>query len=87
MSCLTCQHTLHHIAVREDGSRNFWCPRCGTIKSETGEGSELFEAPRWLRLFLEGDHEGLRLEMTEARKMYELAKANRRRYSVTNSGE
>ena len=34
MSCKTCNHTMQRV---NDGlPKVFWCPRCGTLKSEVG---------------------------------------------------
>lgn len=38
MPCPTCDHTLTNLGLDQGGRRTFWCPRCGTIKSETTEG-------------------------------------------------
>lgn len=61
MPCPTCNHTMHNLGLAESGKRTFWCPRCGTIKTEvtvhasiTGDGGETtrrqweeHEAPKW----------------------------------------
>jgi Zn-finger nucleic acid-binding protein len=36
MPCPTCNHTMHGLGENE-GRRHFWCPRCGTVKTMTGE--------------------------------------------------
>jgi transposase-like protein len=44
MPCPTCDHTLQGIGKTEDGRRHFWCPRCGTLRSEAGNHADT-EAP------------------------------------------
>ena len=43
MACPTCDHTMHHVATAGKKDPLFWCPRCGTIKSEAK--IKPFEAP------------------------------------------
>ena len=38
MSCQTCDHTMQCIFA--DLPRIFWCPRCGSIKSDMGTHEE-----------------------------------------------
>jgi tRNA(Ile2) C34 agmatinyltransferase TiaS len=35
MACPTCSHTMQNLGA--EGQRLFWCPRCGTIKSVSGD--------------------------------------------------
>jgi Transcription factor zinc-finger len=46
MSCPTCDHTMQNLGV--NGQRIFWCPRCGTLRSITGEHQE-DDPPRWIK--------------------------------------
>ncbi len=53
MPCPTCSHTLQGIGQTTDGRRHFWCPRCGTLRSEAGKHADT-EAPKvvgYLRSF------------------------------------
>jgi hypothetical protein len=45
MPCPTCNHTMHNLGISEGGGRIFWCPRCGTLKSENLSGFEGSDAP------------------------------------------
>lgn len=37
MSCPSCGHTMHNLGVEPPGGRRvFWCPRCGTVKRDSG---------------------------------------------------
>ncbi len=46
MSCQTCDHTMQK--VNDGAPRVFWCPRCGTIKTEFCDnvGDAQFNEPR-----------------------------------------
>lgn len=47
MACETCDHTMQRVNIGEP--HVFWCPRCGTIKTEgtvSGKTVILFEAPK-----------------------------------------
>lgn len=35
MSCPTCDHTMHNLGLSNGGARVFWCPRCGSLKTES----------------------------------------------------
>ncbi len=35
MPCDICNHTVQNISA--EGQRIFWCPRCGSLKTETGD--------------------------------------------------
>jgi hypothetical protein len=35
MPCEICNHTVNNIGV--EGRRIFWCPRCGTLRTENGD--------------------------------------------------
>lgn len=58
MPCPNCDHTMQNLGV--EAKFIFWCPRCGTVKTETrkyvdgkptGEITfEEHELPRWQRL-------------------------------------
>lgn len=38
MPCPTCDHTMQSFGVLvENGARIYWCPRCGTVKTDFGE--------------------------------------------------
>ena len=43
MSCPICSHTMQNVGL--EGRRVFWCPRCGTLKTEAGDNAS-FEAPK-----------------------------------------
>lgn len=45
MPCPLCNHTLQNLGLNEPGRRTFWCPRCGTLQTESGEHIE-HEVPR-----------------------------------------
>jgi hypothetical protein len=32
--CHTCRHTLSNLGLDEAGRRVFWCPRCGSLKTD-----------------------------------------------------
>lgn len=35
MACQTCDHTMQLLPIVKDGktmNREYWCPRCGTVK-------------------------------------------------------
>lgn len=54
MSCPTCDHTMHNLGLDQAGRRTFWCPRCGTIKTETEAkpgvlGWEEHQMPYWTK--------------------------------------
>ena len=38
MPCDICNHTLQNMGV--EGQRIFWCPRCGSVKTENGDFHE-----------------------------------------------
>ena len=35
MPCAVCDHTLQNVGA--EGRRVYWCPRCGSLKIETGD--------------------------------------------------
>lgn len=35
MACPTCDHTMQNVGAVND--RIFWCPRCGTLRTCTGD--------------------------------------------------
>lgn len=46
MSCPTCGHTMQSLGMMEMSAiRYFWCPRCGTLKSERC-GHDFIESPK-----------------------------------------
>jgi hypothetical protein len=45
MPCPTCDHTLQHVNNGEP--RVFWCPRCGTLKTEHGVPE--YEVPKLIQ--------------------------------------
>jgi Zn finger protein HypA/HybF involved in hydrogenase expression len=49
VACINCDHTMQGIA-RDSGIVFFWCPRCGTIKSESSSG-ESWDAPIYFAEF------------------------------------
>ena len=46
MACPTCDHTMQAVAYSLGTQSVFWCPRCGTLKNQTGEVS----LPRWIQI-------------------------------------
>lgn len=56
MACPTCNHTMQNLGM--EAERKFWCNRCGTVKSYTGE-FENVSVPRWTRLAKERDFQEL----------------------------
>jgi len=50
MACPICQHTMENLG--SPSRRIWWCPRCGTLKEETGETGQVV-LPIWLRNILE----------------------------------
>jgi hypothetical protein len=51
MACSICDHTLQNVGVPTgDARRVFWCPRCGTLKTEMpdSELQELVDEPLWI---------------------------------------
>ena len=49
MACRTCDHTMQGLGEVTGGIGYFWCPRCGTLKSEyrdEDESREEWESPR-----------------------------------------
>ena len=50
MSCPTCDHTMQNLGV--DNQRIFWCPKCGTLKTESGDHSEV-EQTIWTKRLIE----------------------------------
>lgn len=61
MPCPLCNHTMQNLGVATSGSRTFWCPRCGTLKTEHGDFTES-ESPRWTRLMATGNEFQVRRE-------------------------
>jgi hypothetical protein len=45
MPCPTCSHTLQNLGLDQAGRRTFWCPRCGTLKTECQDGFEEHQVP------------------------------------------
>lgn len=35
MACQTCDRTMQNLGLDMPGRRVFWCPTCGTLKTET----------------------------------------------------
>ena len=56
MPCPLCNHTMQNLGLATSGSRTFWCPRCGTLKTESGDFSEL-EIPRWTKMLSKFEHD------------------------------
>jgi hypothetical protein len=41
MPCTICNHTVQNIGIEGRGQRRiFWCPRCGSLKTERGDSSD-----------------------------------------------
>lgn len=68
MACLICNHTMQGVGRNEAGFRQFWCPRCGTVKTENGD-HESWEAPRWVRLLLDAQWHEVKEELLSAGRM------------------
>ena len=51
MPCPTCDHTMHNLGV--ESQRIFWCPRCGTIKTEVDEQHHVISLPRLCHVAIE----------------------------------
>lgn len=56
MACNNCNHTMHGLGKTEGGQRIFWCPRCGSVKTEwpnmgafpgVNPPSDSWDAPRY----------------------------------------
>ena len=45
MPCPLCDHTLQNLGLDDPDRRTFWCPRCGTLQTETGNRVE-YAVPR-----------------------------------------
>lgn len=57
MSCPTCSHTLIHLTSAH-GMKFYWCPRCGTLKTECAAGHDDVSTPTLVercRTFEEAD--------------------------------
>lgn len=65
MACQTCGHTVQSVGTNLEHFHQFWCPRCGTIKSDDGKGFEQWQPPRWIRMMRDGQWEELRVEFGE----------------------
>ncbi len=49
MPCPKCDHTLQNLGLDKPGRTVFWCPRCGTLKTELhhmGKTYETHETPK-----------------------------------------
>lgn len=58
MPCENCGHTLQNIGHRSEEVRIFWCPRCGSLKTEDSSVAlPRTESPRWTRPIKQDDHE------------------------------
>lgn len=59
MPCPVCDHTMQNLGLDQGGRRTFWCPRCGTLKTDEGPdspgGFETQHAPRWALAVLSRD--------------------------------
>jgi hypothetical protein len=47
--CPKCDHTLQNLGLTDADRRTFWCPRCGTLKTEIahmGREYEQVETPK-----------------------------------------
>lgn len=38
MACKICDHTMQNLGLAQSGARVFWCPRCGSLKTENPDG-------------------------------------------------
>jgi hypothetical protein len=39
---------MHNLGLDQAGRRTFWCPRCGTLKTEASDFTS-HESPKWTR--------------------------------------
>lgn len=46
MPCPTCNETMQNVGATDQ--RIFWCPRCGTLKLESGDHEDV-EQPFWMK--------------------------------------
>lgn len=65
MPCPCCNHTVHNLGLDQAGRRVFWCPRCGTLKTESTTFEE-HQIPRWSRLLKAWDIEDLHKEVASS---------------------
>lgn len=47
MPCPLCNHTMQNLGLATSGKRIFWCPRCGTLKTDRDGFFKEHEVPRW----------------------------------------
>ena len=40
MACEVCDSTVQNLGLATSGARVFWCPRCGSLKTESENFSE-----------------------------------------------
>lgn len=45
MACPNCDHTMQNLGV--NGQKVWWCPRCGTVKSEDRHGFVTISHPKY----------------------------------------
>lgn len=75
MPCVTCNHTVQGVGRNEQGFHQFWCPRCGSVKTENGEPDktmtyhESWEVPRWVRLLLAGEWHQVQAELLDNKRL------------------
>ena len=68
MPCIVCNHTVQSVGRNEEGFRQFWCPRCGAIKTECGD-HESWETPRWIRLLLDAQWDRVKVELLDSNQL------------------
>lgn len=49
MACPTCDHTMQNLGV--ENQKIFWCPRCGTLKTISGDYEEIEQTIFIKRIF------------------------------------
>jgi hypothetical protein len=64
MACPICSHTMQGVGKNEQGFRQWWCNRCGTVKTQSGD-FEYFEAPRWTCLLVEAEWHQVHVELID----------------------
>ena len=70
MACPTCKHTMQNLGIDGAARRVFWCPRCGTLKTDDGNYvaiSETMLAHRVQEANLDVDGDHISINFTEWR--------------------
>jgi tRNA(Ile2) C34 agmatinyltransferase TiaS len=70
MPCAICNHTVQSVGRNEQGFRQFWCSRCGTIKT-ISQDFESTESPRWTRLLVAAEWHEVKIEVADIKRLKE----------------